>query len=260
MTIALVEFKRQRVRRYESLIFIQPGQYVIVEGDRGIDCGLVVHTWTPGPDGNMVHDCIEGVNVDMSKVKAEGGRMLRMANTSETALLHGEIAALEHHALQACKEKVAEYGLVINLLDCEFQFDRKKVTFYFDSAQAIDFRHLVRDLFKTFGARIWMENVNSKVRNAAPPGAMTQAEKQVALQQAAQVAQPPPLPVPRVPLPPPPATLPPPPGVCAQVQMRPYTRTGLSQAPPAPALGPRYDPSLMQLPQMPHPSVFGLKE
>jgi hypothetical protein len=188
MTIALVEFKRQRVRRYESPIHLTPGNYVIVEGDRGIDCGLVVHTWTTAPDGTQQHACVEGVNVDMSKVKAEPGRMLRVANQQETSSLHGEIAALEHHALKTCREKALEYGLIIQLLDCEFQFDRKKVTFYFDSNVAIDFRYLVKDLFKTFGARIWMENVNSKVRNAAPPGALSNTEK-MALSQTAKSPQ-----------------------------------------------------------------------
>ena len=38
----------------------------------------------------------------------------------------------------------------------EFQFDGKKLTFYYTASIYVDFRNLVRTLFKTFGMRIWM--------------------------------------------------------------------------------------------------------
>jgi hypothetical protein len=44
-------------------------------------------------------------------------------------------------------------GTKTGFLDCR---DRRKLTFYFLADQRIDFRELVRDLFKTYKTRIWM--------------------------------------------------------------------------------------------------------
>lgn len=68
-------------------------------------------------------------------------------------------------------------NLNMEIVDCEFQFDRKKVTFYFDSQESIDFRELTKDLFRVFGSRIWLENINSKVKNVVPEGALSHADK-----------------------------------------------------------------------------------
>jgi hypothetical protein len=176
--ICFVEFKRGRMKRYESDVFIAPGNYIIVEGDRGEDCGLVVHTFQRLPDGSTGRsETLEGVSIDTAKVKPETGRVRRVANATEVERLHGEIATLERHALKACRERVEGMGLDMNVVDCEYQFDRKKITFFFDSARAIDFRELTKDLFKQFSARIWLENINSKVKNVVPDGALSHADK-----------------------------------------------------------------------------------
>ena len=39
--------------------------------------------------------------------------------------------------------------------------DRRKLTFYFISEQRIDFRDLVRELFRGFKTRIWMSNISA---------------------------------------------------------------------------------------------------
>ena len=176
--VSFVEFKRGRVKRFESVGYFAPGKYVIVDGDRGQDCGLVVHTCIRQLDGSITRsDTLDGVSIDLNKVKPETGRVQREANDAEIEMLHGEIATMERYALKTCRERVAAMGLNMDVVDCEFQFDRKKVTFFFDAPEAIDFRELTKDLFKTFGARIWLENINTKVKNVVPDGALSHADK-----------------------------------------------------------------------------------
>ena len=181
--LCFVEFKRGRVKRFESLGFFAPGKYVIVDGDRGTDCGLVVHTVvsSTSPQGGepiiLRAETLEGVTIDFHRVKSETGRVLRQADEHEIEMLHGEIATMERLALKTCRDRVAQMGVRIDVVDCEFQFDRKKVTFFFDSNDSVDFRELTKELFKTFGARIWLENINSRVKNVVPEGALSHADK-----------------------------------------------------------------------------------
>jgi cell fate regulator YaaT (PSP1 superfamily) len=44
----------------------------------------------------------------------------------------------------------------MDITRAEFQFDGKKLTFYYMAAAYVDFRDLVRALFRVFGTRIWM--------------------------------------------------------------------------------------------------------
>ncbi len=47
----------------------------------------------------------------------------------------------------------------IQLFDAEYQFDRYKITIYYDAQHRVDFRDFVKDLYSTFNARVWMERV-----------------------------------------------------------------------------------------------------
>lgn len=170
VTLAFVEFKRGRIRKYASVPNIPPGRYVIVDGDRGQDCGLLVQTIRkiPGEDDQIV--CMEGSNVDENS-KLEQGRVIRQATEDEVRRLHSVIASAEALALKTCRERCNELNIDIVLVDVEYQFDMNKVSFFFDSERSVDFRSLVRELYRTFGARIWMENINPKVRNSMPEAA-----------------------------------------------------------------------------------------
>lgn len=46
--------------------------------------------------------------------------------------------------------------LNMKLIDSEYQFDRKKLIFYYSTNKRIDFRDLVRELFRIYKTRIWM--------------------------------------------------------------------------------------------------------
>lgn len=52
------------------------------------------------------------------------------------------------------------YCLPMAIFDAEYQFDRHKLTIYYNSSSRIDFRELVRDLYSAYKARIWMKKSN----------------------------------------------------------------------------------------------------
>ena len=143
----LVEFKRKRILQFESPYYVAPGEYVVVGGDRGEDIGLVTHSWPAGA-ARDVTKTYAGVGL---------GKVQRIANVLEVSQLQGVQTELEARAVDVAQEKVVEHQLPMRIVDAEYQFDRKKLTFYYQSQHRLDFRTLVRDLYKTFRARIWME-------------------------------------------------------------------------------------------------------
>nr|CCC54065.1 conserved hypothetical protein [Trypanosoma vivax Y486] len=177
--IVLVEFKCQRVKRCESSTFITPGQYAIVQGDRGHDCGVVnqCSEWNAEKGAIVREESFEGIAVSVLRMKGELGRVLRVATEEEVERLFGEISRNENLALKTCREVVSRLGLDMDVVDCEYQFDQQKISFYYEASRSIDFRQLNSELFRIFGVRIWLQNVNNAVKNVVPAGAMSRDEK-----------------------------------------------------------------------------------
>jgi cell fate regulator YaaT (PSP1 superfamily) len=68
----------------------------------------------------------------------------------------------EKEAFIFCQRKVAKLGLEMKLTNTFFQFDRKKLTFYFTADNRIDFRELVKILAGEFKTRIEMRQINPR--------------------------------------------------------------------------------------------------
>ena len=134
-----VEFNPRRSAVFQASQRLQfnVGDYVLTEADRGFDVG-------------RVKAVVRRPNM------RDGAKMIvRMATVSEVQQLPQK-AEREARALQLCQEKAASLGLPMNITGAEFQFDGKKLTFYYTATNYVDFRVLVRMLFKIFGTRIWM--------------------------------------------------------------------------------------------------------
>jgi hypothetical protein len=138
---ATVSFRptRNEIFKYKSSLNLKPGDYVITEADRGFDIGTVSKT--------------------SSRVKSHEARtarnILRAASDAEIRQIPTKVQK-EKRATEICQQKASELGLAMTITDTEFQFDGKKLTVYFSAKQYIDFRDLVRVLFKIFETRIWM--------------------------------------------------------------------------------------------------------
>ena len=119
------------------------GEKVIVETARGMEMGDVSFAPTIVSD-EALKDTLKPI--------------LRRA-TDEDIKTSEENAAKEDEALQICREKVIEHGLDMNLVDAQFTFDGKKITFYFTSDDRVDFRELVKDLAAIFHIRIELRQI-----------------------------------------------------------------------------------------------------
>jgi cell fate regulator YaaT (PSP1 superfamily) len=56
-------------------------------------------------------------------------------------------------------EKVRAHALVMKVSDAEWQWDKRKLTFYFTAERRVDFRSLVRDLAAVFRTRIELKQI-----------------------------------------------------------------------------------------------------
>mmetsp|Transcript_18119 Transcript_18119/g.41271 ORF Transcript_18119/g.41271 Transcript_18119/m.41271 type:complete len:131 (+) Transcript_18119:3105-3497(+) len=86
-------------------------------------------------------------------------KIVRLATNNEIILLR-EKQEEEENLLKICRTKVRQRGLNMNVVDAEYQYDRHKLTFFFEAESRVDFRELVRDLFSMYKTRIWMQQLD----------------------------------------------------------------------------------------------------
>ena len=65
----------------------------------------------------------------------------------------------EKEAFAICKQKIAEHGLDMKLVDVECSFEGNKTMFFFTSDGRVDFRELVKDLASVFRNRIELRQI-----------------------------------------------------------------------------------------------------
>lgn len=121
----------------------QPGNQVIVETARGIECGEVML-------GNrMIGD---------SEISAPLKEVIRLATVDDLKIVEKN-KQKEKDAFRICEEKIAARGLDMKLIDVECTFDNNKILFYFTAELRVDFRELVKDLAAIFRTRIELRQI-----------------------------------------------------------------------------------------------------
>ena len=124
---------------------------IIVDADRGEDLG-VVHSHGELAEirnGGCAHGC--GTSAPTRKA-------LRVASGKDKASA-AELDKLNEDARRKAMERVRANGLAMKLTDADWQWDRKKLTFYFTAEKRVDFRNLVRDLASLFRTRIELKQI-----------------------------------------------------------------------------------------------------
>ena len=124
---------------------------VIVDVDRGEDLGYVhsLGELAQIRNGGCSHGC--GTSAPTRKA-------LRLATARDKATAK-ELARQNEDARRKAMERVRANGLAMKLCDAEWQWDRKKLTFYFTAEKRVDFRNLVRDLASLFRTRIELKQI-----------------------------------------------------------------------------------------------------
>ena len=79
-------------------------------------------------------------------------RLYGRATAADTALLYSKVQD-EERALQLCVTKVNQRGLPMSVIAAEMQWDRRKLTFYYTANVRVDFRDLVKELFRLYKTR-----------------------------------------------------------------------------------------------------------
>ena len=148
---AEVSFKGRRQGYFTAPdLDLMPGDWVVVEADRGEDLGEVTAIGL----------------LAQRKCSATGGcgtetpsqRVVRSARADEVSRLE-ELRSDEERVRTETRKKVKALSLKMKVSDAEWQFDRNKLTIFFTADRRVDFRTLVRDLAQTFRTRIELRQI-----------------------------------------------------------------------------------------------------
>ena len=122
---------------------LQVGDSVIVDTANGMDLAVCSRENHPVEDSAVVQPL---------------RRVLRKATQMD--LRAEELARQkEKNAMAVCREKIAEHGLNMKLVDVECNFEGSKTTFFFTSDERVDFRALVKDLAGILHNRIELRQI-----------------------------------------------------------------------------------------------------
>ncbi len=70
--------------------------------------------------------------------------------TEEDLEVYKGIEEMEARGYKDCLELIKQHNLQMNLIQCKYTFDKRKVTFYYTAPERVDFRELLKDLTKVF--------------------------------------------------------------------------------------------------------------
>lgn len=138
-------------------IDFQEGDGAIVETARGLEYATVT---------------IANKEVDDKEIVQPLKPVVRKATPDDIKRVEKNLQDKDH-ALKVIREKVAEMGINMKLVDAEYTFDRTKLIFYFTAEGRVDFRELVRVLASIFKVRIELRQIyerdDTKMRGALAP-------------------------------------------------------------------------------------------
>lgn len=155
-TYDLVEitFKAGRKGIYRNVqnLDFQTGDFVIVAADRGVDFGSIHMT------GELVRLRVKAKGTEET---AAFPNVMRLATLADIERWEANREA-EAEAFYIGRKAIDKLDLPMKLVDVEWQFDQKKVTFYFTAEHRVDFRQLVRDLARKFRTRVELRQIGAR--------------------------------------------------------------------------------------------------
>lgn len=147
-----------------KVYYFDPQDIEFAEGD-----GVIIET-TRGQEYGTV--ALPNREVEEKEVVSPLKPVIRKATAEDERQLKKNLADREP-ALKTIREKAAQLGLGMKLVDAEYTFDRSKLIFYFTADGRVDFRELVRTLASIFKVRIELRQIyerdDAKMRGALAP-------------------------------------------------------------------------------------------
>jgi cell fate regulator YaaT (PSP1 superfamily) len=154
-----VRFKGTRKAYFHSGVPLREGDAVVVGAERGRDFGHVTAVGAVAEKkcGGACTGCAVGQAIagDQTTTIRE---IVRRASP-EDLQAYREVRASEETVRRKVMERVQAHDLVMKVSDCEWQWDRAKLTIYFTAEKRVDFRALVRDLASLFRTRIELRQI-----------------------------------------------------------------------------------------------------
>lgn len=117
-------------------ISLEEGELIIFQDELGEDIGKVFH----------VNKKIQEI---WDKTETEKLIFVRQLNENDKNR-YAEQKLMEDEGFKSCQQAILQHDLKMNLTQCRYRFDRKKVTFYYTAPERIDFRGLLKDLTQLF--------------------------------------------------------------------------------------------------------------
>jgi cell fate regulator YaaT (PSP1 superfamily) len=125
---------------------LRRGERVLVESEAGARVGTVeVEPHEPAQ------------TIDLSQLRP----IIRIASDHDF-YLEKENLSREANARRMCVERIRERRIQMKLVNADYTFDGRKVTFYFVAEGRVDFRDLVRDLANTLRVRVEMKQIGAR--------------------------------------------------------------------------------------------------
>lgn len=122
-------------------LMLLPGELVMVETARGIECGEVARANREGGENGKTLKPV-----------------LRRAGADDRRRVEENLVK-EREAMRICQERIEAHGLEMKLVDVEYAFDNSKILFNFTAEGRVDFRNLVKDLAVEFHTRIELHQI-----------------------------------------------------------------------------------------------------
>ncbi len=125
---------------------LRRGERVLVESEAGARVGTVeIEPHEPAQ------------TIDLSQLRP----IIRIASDNDFHL-EQENLSREANARRMCVERIRERRIQMKLVNADYTFDGRKVTFYFVAEGRVDFRDLVRDLANTLRVRVEMKQIGAR--------------------------------------------------------------------------------------------------
>jgi cell fate regulator YaaT (PSP1 superfamily) len=148
LSIIEIEFKgnRRGVFANPMQLPFKLGDWAVVEVERGMDLGIISHI---------------GLRPTETELEIPEYAIVRKASPEDLQKLQ-ENRREEKDAMKVCQSMVNDHNLEMKLVDVEYQFDGRKLTFYFTADGRVDFRALVKDLAGHFRTRIDLRQIGAR--------------------------------------------------------------------------------------------------
>lgn len=131
---------------FSTTLDLHKGDLVVVETIRGLEMG------------ELVFDLKE---MEEFELETELKPIKRLANRADREV-YGINQIKAEKSFKICKEIIAESGLDMRLINCEYTLDASKVIFMYTADERVDFRELLKKLASVFKCRIELRQVGPR--------------------------------------------------------------------------------------------------